>query len=67
MLGSWWIAWLGIIGAAAHGVAGPLAVIWNIQTELFALIVLLALWMVLAACRPARAAVRQPRVASTHA
>lgn len=67
VLGSWWIAWLGIIGAAAHGIAGPLAVIWGIQAGLFGLIVLLAFWMILAACWPARAAVRDPQATSVHA
>jgi hypothetical protein len=68
-LGSWWIAWLGIIGAAGHGAAGPLVVVWEIPwaTALFPLIVLVGLWMILAACWPARAAVYQPKAASTHA
>jgi hypothetical protein len=33
----------------------------------FPLIVLVGLWMILAACWPARAAVYQPKAASTHA
>jgi len=67
VLGSWWIAWLGIIGAAGHGVAGPLVVVWGIEAGLFGLIVLLGLWMILAACWQARVAVREPRATSTHA
>ena len=57
VLGSWWIAWLGIAGGLAHGAAGPLVVIWEVEwaRELFPLIVLFALWCVLAACWPARA------------
>jgi hypothetical protein len=53
-LGSWWIAWLGVIGALAHGAAGPLVVIWEIEParELFPLIVLVAIWSVMAACWP---------------
>ena len=64
VLGSWWIAWLGIIGVTGHGIAGPLVVIWGIQTGLFALIVLLAIWMILAACWPATASVRDPEATS---
>ena len=56
-LGSWWIAWLGIAGALAHGAAGPLVVIWEIDwaRELFPLVVLVAIWFVIAACWPVRA------------
>ena len=56
VLGSWWIAWLGIAGALAHGAAGPLVVIWGVEwaRELFPLIVLVAAWLVIAACWPAR-------------
>ena len=56
VLGSWWIAWLGIIGAAGHGAAGPLVVVWDIPgaAALFPLIVLVGVWMILAACWPLR-------------
>lgn len=54
VLGSRWIAWLGIGGAIGHGLAGPLVVIWNVgwARALFPLIVLVALWYVAAACLP---------------
>jgi hypothetical protein len=56
LLGSWWIAWLGIIGAIGHGLAGPLVVGWNVgwARNLFALILLVAIWMIGAAGWPAR-------------
>jgi hypothetical protein len=56
LLGSWWIAWLGIIGAIGHGLAGPLVVVWNIEwaRSLFLGIVLVAIWMIAAAGWPAR-------------
>jgi hypothetical protein len=60
VLGSWWIAWLGIIGAAGHGAAGPLVVIWEIPgaNVLFPLIVLLGIWMIAAAVWPVSGAAR---------
>lgn len=57
-LGSPWIAWLGILGAAAHGAAPVLVVGLKIQQAaiLFPLLMLLALWLALAALLPLRAA-----------
>jgi hypothetical protein len=54
VLGSRWIAWLGIVGAVGHGLAGPLVAIWDVgwARPLFPLIVLVALWYMLAACLP---------------
>lgn len=58
VLGSPWIAWLGILGAAAHGLAAPLVVALDVPYAriLFPFLMFLALWMVLAAAWPARAA-----------
>jgi hypothetical protein len=58
LLGSWWIAWMGIVGAIGHGLAGPLVVVWDIEwaRDLFPLILLVALWMMAAAGWPARRA-----------
>jgi hypothetical protein len=55
-LGSPWIAWLGILGAAAHGLAAPLVVGLEIPgaDALFPLLTALALWAVLAAVWPVR-------------
>jgi cytochrome bd-type quinol oxidase subunit 2 len=64
--GSWWIAWLGVIGATAHGLAAPLVVLSG-DTRfaiLFPGIALLALWMVLAALWPVRAPADVPHRAS---
>lgn len=57
VLGSWWIAWIGIIGASAHGAAAPLRILTGYEafSVLFAGIVPLALWMALAALWPVRA------------
>ena len=56
LLGSWWIAWLGIAGAIGHGLAGPLVVVWGLEwaRDLFVMIVLVAVWMMAAAAWPAR-------------
>jgi hypothetical protein len=65
-VGSRWIAWLGVIGATAHGLAAPLVVLSG-DTRfaiLFPGIALLALWIVLAALWPARAAAVAPYPAS---
>ena len=53
-LGSRWIAWIGIVGAAAHGLAALLVVVLGIERAvfLFPMIVLLALWLVLVAVWP---------------
>ena len=57
-LGSWWIAPIGIVGAAAHGLAAPLVVAAGLEQfrVLFPGIALFALWMVIAALLPARGA-----------
>lgn len=55
-LGSWWIAMLGIMGAALHGVAAIVVVVLG-KTQfgfLFAGIALFGLWAVLASLWPAR-------------
>jgi hypothetical protein len=52
-LGSPWIGWLGIIGAAAHGLSAPLVVGLNVNAViLFPMLMLFALWLVLAAIWP---------------
>lgn len=58
-LGSWWIAPLGVVGAAAHGAAAPLVVLLGDERFriLFPGIALFALWAVIAALWPARAPV----------
>lgn len=57
-LGSRWIAWIGVLGAAAHGAAPPLVLAVDERFRiLFPMIVLVALWMLLAAVWPVRAAV----------
>jgi hypothetical protein len=55
-LGSWWVAWLGIAGVAAHGIAAPAVVLGAGERfrVLFAGAALFALWLVLAALWPAR-------------
>lgn len=55
-LGSRGIAWLGILGAAAHGLSAPLAVGLGILEAaiLFPMLMALALWAVLAALWPVR-------------
>lgn len=57
VLGSYWIAWLGILGAVAHGVAPPLVIVGKVEraTLLFPFLMLLALWLTLAALWPRRA------------
>ncbi|MEO5821614.1 MAG: hypothetical protein ABIT71_14025 [Vicinamibacteraceae bacterium] len=57
-LGSPFIAWLGVIGALGHGIAAPLAVLTKVPwaRHLFPLLVLLAVWMMLTALWPRRAA-----------
>lgn len=53
-VGSAWIAWLGIAGAAAHGLAALLAVALEIPgtSILFPMLMLFALWLALAALWP---------------
>ena len=55
-LGSPWIAWLGILGALAHGAAAPLTILTAIPWArmLFPFLILLALWLLLAALWPLR-------------
>ncbi len=55
-LGSPWIAWLGILGAVGHGAAAALTVAFHISwaPALFPLLLLLALWLFLAALWPSR-------------
>lgn len=58
VLGSWWIAPIGIAGVAAHGLAAPMVIAAGDERFriLFPGIALLALWMVIAALLPARGA-----------
>lgn len=64
-VGSVWIGWLGILGAAAHGLSAPLTLVFALPWAriLFPMVMLLAFWMVLAAVWPARATVSQTAVA----
>lgn len=57
VIGSPWIAWLGIAGALAHGAAPPLVIALNIEGAriLFPLLLLFALWLILAGLWPLRA------------
>lgn len=61
-MGSRWIAWVGIAGAVAHGLAAPLVILsGDVRFAiLFPGIALLAAWAVLAALWPARAAAPSP-------
>jgi hypothetical protein len=54
VLGSRWIAWLGILGALGWGAATPLAVVLEVAWAgiLFPMVILLAAWLVLAAAWP---------------
>lgn len=58
LLGAWWIGWLGVLGAAAHGLSAPLVLLVQLPGAriLFPMVMLVALWMVLAGVWPARAA-----------
>lgn len=55
-LGSPWIAWLGILGAVAHGLSAPLVVGLRINQAgiLFPMLMFLAIWLALAAVWPRR-------------
>lgn len=57
VLGSVWIAWLGILGALAHASAPPLVVLFGVERAriLFPLLVLFALWTLLVGLWPTRA------------
>lgn len=61
-VGSPWIAWLGIAGAAAHGLSAPLFVGLGIAGAriLFPMMLLFAIWLVLAGVWPARVTSREP-------
>lgn len=61
-LASPWVSWLGILGAAAHGAAAPLVVIFGVGQAriLFPMVLLLALWYALAAAWPLRALAPSP-------
>ena len=56
VLGSIWIAWLGILGVVGHGLAAPLVVLLHAEwaRKLFPLLVLFALWTLLAGLWPIR-------------
>lgn len=56
VLGSHWIGWIGIAGALAHGAAGFLVPLFNVGWAriLFPMIVLLALWAILAGLWPSK-------------
>jgi hypothetical protein len=57
VMGSPWIGWLGVMGALAHGAAGFLVPLFDLEWArvLFPMIVLLALWAILAGLWPVRA------------
>ena len=54
VLGSVWIAWMGICGLVAHALAAPLVVLLKIEKAriLFPFLVLFALWVLLAGLWP---------------
>lgn len=56
VLGTIWLAPVGIIGALAHGAAAPLVVLFELEQAriLFPMVVLLSLWMVIVAAMPRR-------------
>jgi hypothetical protein len=53
-MGSRWVAWIGILGALGHGLSAPLVVALNLAWArmLFPMIMLYALWLLLAAVWP---------------
>lgn len=55
-LGSPWIAWIGILGALAEGLAAPAVILTEIPWTriLFPLFLLFAIWLILAALWPVR-------------
>jgi hypothetical protein len=61
-LGSRWIAWLGVLGLAAHGAAAPIVVLGGppVFRILFPMVMFFALWLVFAAFWPMRAAAPVP-------
>ena len=56
-LGALWMAWIGVIGALAHGAAGLLMVGFNseVARQGFPLIMLVMIWALIAALMPLRA------------
>ena len=60
-LGSNWIGWIGVLGCAGHGIAGPGTVVFNLPWArlLFPAIVLVALWAILAGAWPRGATATQ--------
>jgi hypothetical protein len=56
VLGSPWIAWIGILGALAEGLAAPAVLLTEIPWApiLFPLFLLFAIWLILAALWPLR-------------
>ncbi len=62
LAGSRWIAWLGVLGAVAHGAAPPLVVGLDVPGArvLFPMVMLFALWCVLAAFWPRAAEAVSP-------
>ena len=58
VLGTMWLAPVGVIGLLAHGLAAPLVVTFEIEAArvLFPMVVLVALWMIVVAIMPRRAA-----------
>ena len=56
VLGSPWIGWLGILGLLANGLAPPLVVLLKVEGAriLFPLLLLFALWLILAGLWPIR-------------
>ena len=57
-IGSRFIAWLGVLGALGHGIAAPLTILTPLPwaRHLFPLVVLFALWSILAGLWPRRLA-----------
>src|SRR5688572_858710 len=57
VLGTMWLAPVGVIGLLAHGLAAPLVVTFEIEAArvLFPMVVLVALWMIVVAVMPRRA------------
>ncbi len=62
VLGSPWFAWLAVAGAIGHGTAGFLVPLFDVAwaRRLFPLIVLVALWAILAGLWPGRARAAAP-------
>jgi hypothetical protein len=67
VLGSYWIAWIGVVGALAHGAAPPPVILGKVEraSVLFPFLMLLALWLTLAALWPRRASPPRDLAANT--